>query len=76
MTATTYTVILEQGEDGGWGAYVPDLPGCYSSADTYEQILSNVQEAIAGHIRVLREAGEPIPEPRSIAQTIDIQRSA
>jgi predicted RNase H-like HicB family nuclease len=71
-----YTVLLEQGVDGGWGAYVPDMPGCFSSADTYEEILSTVQEAIAGHIRMLEESGEEVPSPRTIAGTVEIQRSA
>lgn len=76
MREARYTVILEQGDDGGWGAYVPDLPGCYSSADTYDEILAGIPEAIAGHIRVLEESGEPVPLPRTIAGTVQVLRSA
>lgn len=76
MNDFKYTVILEPGEDGGWGAYVPDLPGCFSSADSYDEILSSIQEAIAGHIRVLEEAGDPVPQPRVIVGSVEVKRTA
>jgi len=32
-----YAVIYEQGETN-WGAMVPDLPGCVSIGDTFEEV--------------------------------------
>ena len=58
-----YTVIYERGENN-WGAIVPDLPGCVSIGDSFEQVQDNVKEAIALYVEVLHERGEPIPEPR------------
>jgi predicted RNase H-like HicB family nuclease len=53
-----YTVIFEQAEHN-WGAYVPDLPGCISTGQTLEETERNIQEAVRGHIAVLREFSEP-----------------
>jgi predicted RNase H-like HicB family nuclease len=61
-----YLVIYERAADGGWGAYVPDLPGCFTLGDTREETQQHIREAVAAHIAVLNERGEPIPEPSSV----------
>lgn len=66
-----FAVIFEQAENN-WAAYVPDLPGCVSTGPTLEETERNIQEAISGHIRTLREFGEPVPEPTSIAKEVEI----
>lgn len=65
-----YTVILEQADDGSFSAWVPDLPGCVSTGDTRDEALAMIREAILGHIELMREAGEAIPPPRSMASVI------
>ena len=67
-----YLVIIEKGEHT-FSAYVPDLPGCVSAGDTAEETLSNMREAIEGHLELMREAGEPIPEPTSEAAQVEIR---
>ena len=47
MMPNGYTVILVQGEDGGFSASVPAMPGCYSQGTTREDALANVAEAMA-----------------------------
>ena len=42
---------------------VPDLPGCVSIGDTFEEVQENIKEAIEFYLEVLQERGEPIPEP-------------
>lgn len=58
----TRRVILYPGEDGYVVAEVPSLPGCVSQGKTREEALANIQEAIALHIEVLQERGEPLPD--------------
>src|SRR5579872_4829513 len=70
-----YAVISEQAESN-WAAYVPDLPGCVTTGKTLEETGRNVREAISGHLRTLREFGEPIPEPTSVAREIEISPAA
>ncbi|MEN3333652.1 MAG: hypothetical protein V7641_3017 [Blastocatellia bacterium] len=57
-------VILYPGEDGYIVAEVPSLPGCVSQGKTREEVLANIQEAIALHIEVLEERGEVVPDDR------------
>jgi predicted RNase H-like HicB family nuclease len=45
-------------------AEVPELPGCMTHGDTYEEALAMAKEAVDAWIDVAREAGRPIPEPR------------
>lgn len=66
-----YTVILEHG-DGSWGAHVPDLPGCVAAAETREEALAMIREAIELHIDGLRAEGLPVPEPRSEGEIVEM----
>lgn len=67
-----YLVIIEKGPNN-FSAYVPDLPGCTSAANTLDQAIEGVREAIEGHLDVMREYGEPIPEPVSEAALVEVQ---
>ena len=57
-----YIVIYERGETN-WGAYIPDLPGCVSIGDTFFEVQENIKEAIDLYLEVLREDGQPVPQP-------------
>lgn len=50
---TQYLVIVEQ-STAGYGAYVPDLPGCVAAAETHDEVLKLIPEAIAFHVDGLR----------------------
>jgi predicted RNase H-like HicB family nuclease len=65
-----YLVIYEMGEDGGWGASSPDLPGCVAVGKTREEVEKLIGEAIPMHIEMMREVGEPIPEPHHAAGSV------
>jgi len=65
-----YTVIYERADDGGWGAYVPDLPGLGVVGDTREEAHQLIVEGIALHIAGLKEDGLPVPEPVSYAELV------
>lgn len=67
----SYLVVIERGKDG-FGAYVPDLPGCVAVGETEEEALRLAREAIALHLEALQEQGLPVPEPRSHAKMIEL----
>ena len=67
-----YTVIYEQGKDGGWGACVPDLPGLGVAAETREEAHRLIVEGIRLHSAGLIEDGLPVPEPSSFAEVIPV----
>jgi predicted RNase H-like HicB family nuclease len=66
-----YLVIVEQGS-ASFGAYVPDLPGCVAVAETRDEAMQLIREAIEMHIENLRENGEPVPEPHSSVEKIAV----
>ena len=66
-----YMVVIEQGEDG-YGAYVPDLPGCVAAADTKDEVLALIQEAIVLHLELMQEDGLPIPVPHSVSEYVAV----
>ena len=67
-----YTVIIEAGPTS-YGAYIPDLPGCVAVAETREEVVSLIQEAIIFHMERMVEDGETIPAPTSTAIEVEVQ---
>ncbi len=59
-----YYVIYERADDGGWGAYPPDIPGVGVVANTRAEARDSVRKAIEMHLAGLREDGLPIPSHR------------
>lgn len=70
-----YVVVVEKSESG-FGAYVPDLPGCVSVGETREETLALIREAIELHVKSLRAAGEPVPAPTSTAERVAVHVAA
>ena len=66
-----YLVVVEKSENG-FGAYVPDLPGCVAAAKTREEVVTLIQEAIEFHIEGLKESGEAVPQPISQSELVDV----
>ena len=64
-----YLVLIEP-SDNGFGAYVPDLPGCVAAGATREEVVRLMQEAIELHVAGLEAAGEPIPAPFSESELL------
>lgn len=62
-----YLALINQdqgaGPDDGYGVVFPDLPGCTSAGETVQEAALMAAEAAAGHVEVMAEAGEPIPDP-------------
>ncbi len=67
-----YAVIVEEGKES-FGAYVPDLPGCVAAGETKEEVLELIQEAIEFHIEGMREDGQPVPEPSSSIEYVEVR---
>ena len=67
-----YLVVVEQGPTS-YGAYVPDLPGCVVAADTRDEVLVLIREAIELHIEGLKNGGLPIASPASSSAIVDVR---
>ena len=66
----TYVAVFEKTPDN-WCAYAPEVLGCVSAADTWEEMREMMDEALTGHIECMLEHGEVPPEPKmSIKEAI------
>ena len=65
-----YPIAIEPGnERTAWGVVVPDLPGCFSAADSgIDEAIENAKEAIELWIETALDQGQDIPEPTSISK--------
>ncbi len=66
-----YLIVYEKSSTG-YGAYIPDLPGCVSTGKTLEETKKNIQEALELHIEGMREDGDEIPEPTTQAEFMEV----
>jgi predicted RNase H-like HicB family nuclease len=62
-----YVAVFEGDDDSGYSAYSPDLPGVVAAADTREETERLMLEAMVEHLALLRELGQPVPEPADSA---------
>ena len=66
-----YAIVIEKAETN-YSAYVPDLPGCTTTGKTVEETVRNLREAITGHLELMAETSEPIPDPSVLVDYIDV----
>jgi predicted RNase H-like HicB family nuclease len=60
-----YIALVHKDVGTSYGVSFPDVPGCVSAGDTFEQAVSNAAEALSGHFAAMKADGDPIPAPRS-----------
>jgi len=68
MSIYRFSVIIEKDKEG-YFAFCPELQGCYTQGDTYEEALENVKDAIRLHVEDRIETGEEIIQPEFISLT-------
>ena len=71
MSPKRYPLVIER-TGTGYSAYSPDVPGCAAVGDTEEETRRNFQDALAAHFQAMRELGEPIPEPSSSVDYVEV----
>ena len=45
-------VVIHQEEEGGYWAEVPAIPGCATQGESFEELLTNLYEAVEGCLSV------------------------
>jgi predicted RNase H-like HicB family nuclease len=73
---STYAIVVEPDEDGGYFVVVPALPGCFTRGDTVGECRERAVEAIEVHIAGLRADGEPVPEEAGTPQLLAVTVAA
>jgi predicted RNase H-like HicB family nuclease len=64
-----YVAIFEGDDQSGYSAYSPDLPGVIAAGETRS-------EAMAAHIAMLRQTGQPVPKPSDAANVMILDPAA
>lgn len=54
-------IVIRKDPDSCYGVEVPDVPGCFSAGDTFEEAVKNAIEAIQFHLLELDEPFEIQP---------------
>ena len=66
---THYVAIIEDaGPDRAVGVWFPDLPGCTSAGDDFDEALRNAPEALELYVGAIKDDGKPLPRPRTLTE--------
>lgn len=71
-----YKVVFEGNDEVGYSAYLPELPGCVSAGETFDETKTLIAEAVGVHLELMEEEGLPIPEPAPMSPELVIEVSA
>lgn len=71
MNSRRYPLVIEK-TGTGYSAYSPDVLGCAAVGDTKDETRRNFQEALEAHFEAMRSVGEPIPEPSSFVDYVEV----
>jgi len=66
MQVYRFAIVVEKDEEG-YFAYSPELQGCYTQGDTFEEVMANIRDAIKLHVEDRLANNEPITTSESIS---------
>jgi len=65
-----YVVVYERAEDGGWGAYLPDLAGVVALGASRDEVADRIQEALDAYAEEMSSLGRRLPEAVAASGTV------
>ena len=65
-----YPIAIDK-DDSSFGVRVPDISGCFSGGDNYQDAIESAREAIDAHIELLVEDGKAVPEATCVENWLD-----
>lgn len=71
MTLKRFAIVIEP-TSTGFSGYSPDVPGCAAVGASEEETRRNFQGALAEHFQAMREIGEPIPQPHTSVDYVEV----
>jgi predicted RNase H-like HicB family nuclease len=58
-----YLILVEGRQSSTYSAWSPDVPGCAATGSTIDECVDEMRGALRGHLAVMQEHGEAVPEP-------------
>jgi predicted RNase H-like HicB family nuclease len=58
-----YLILIEGGPPSNFSAWSPDVPGCVATGDSIDSCIEEMRSALVGHLDLMREHDEAVPEP-------------
>ena len=68
---SNYYVVVHKDDDSDFGAFFPDLPGCFSAGATEDEALENARISLRMYVEDLAEDGHDLPAARALANLRD-----
>ena len=68
MKTYRFSIVTEKDEEG-YFAFCPELQGCYTQGDTYEEVLENIKDAIRLHVNDRLDNREEVSQAQSVSLT-------
>jgi predicted RNase H-like HicB family nuclease len=65
-------LVVAEGGDSSFGAYVPDLPGCIAVASSRSEVIELIHDAIELHLEDLKDQGLDMPVPHSLPELVEV----
>jgi predicted RNase H-like HicB family nuclease len=65
-----YIAIIHKEPNSDFGVSFRDFPGCITAGRTLDEAKDMAAEALTGHIEVMRETGEPLPDPSTLDEVM------
>lgn len=66
-----FPVYVHKGDKGGYGGFIPDIPGCYFAGDSFEAAIADADSAVDAHLEYQAEKGGEMPVARSIDEHLN-----
>ena len=66
MKLYNFSIVIEQDKDG-YFAFCPELQGCYTQGETYEEAMANIKDVINLHLEDRTAVKEQLPEIKSVS---------
>jgi predicted RNase H-like HicB family nuclease len=65
-----YIAIIHKEPNSDFGVSSPDFPGCVTAGRTLDEAKDMAAEALTGHIEVMRDTGDPVPDPSTLDEVM------
>jgi predicted RNase H-like HicB family nuclease len=65
-----YIAIIHKEPNSDFGVSFPDFPGCITAGRTLDEAKDMAVEALTGHIKVMHETSEPVPDPSTLDEVM------